>query len=196
MINKYDQGELLVLVSKGDKEAFGIIYHEYFDMVYSVAFAFTKSKELAKDVSQEIFIRIWHYRGKLAEVNNFEHWLVRVARNHIRNTLKKKVLLVQNETWLLTYLKDNAPTGQEKMEWKEDESKILSVIAKLPPQLHQVFCLSRFEGLSHEQIATKMNISKVVSRNRVARALLFLRKYLYDYKGRCIVLAGSICFFF
>lgn len=176
--NRYNETKLLSLISKGDEQAYSIIFHQYFDHVYSVALAFTKSSEMAKDIAQEVFIRIWHYREKLAEVNNFECWLAKVVKNYIRNTLKKKVLATNNETYLLDFMRDHGPSGLEKLEHKEWENKLFENIKLLPPQMRQALYLNRFEGLSHKQIAAKMNISRFTSQNHVARALLILRKSL------------------
>lgn len=179
--NPHTEKELLNKVSQGDQQAYAVLFHRYFDRIYTNAFHFTKSQDLAKDICQEVFIRVWNYREKLREVNSFEAWLVTITKNFIRNTLKKKVLPVSNEEYLLAYLQDMSPSEQEVMEVKEWETKLHSAIDQLPPQMQTAFRLSRFQGLSHEQIARKMNISRVTSRNYIARALLFLRKYLQEH---------------
>jgi RNA polymerase sigma-70 factor (ECF subfamily) len=179
--NPHNERELLNRVSQGDPEAYAVLFRRYFDRIYANAFHFTKSRDLAEDICQEVFIRVWNYREKLLEVDSFEAWLVTITKNFIRNTLKKKVLPVSNEAYLLAYLKDKSPSRQEVMEVKEWENKLYKGIALLPPQMQTAFRLSRFHGLSHEQIARKMNISRVTSQNYIARALLFLRKYVREH---------------
>jgi RNA polymerase sigma factor (sigma-70 family) len=56
-----------------------------------------------------------------------------------------------------------------------------SAINNLPPQLQQVFRLSRFEGLSHAEIALRMNITRITSKSYMVRALYSIRKYLAQY---------------
>lgn len=172
--------ELLQRVADGDQEAYAVLFHGHLDKLYTNALHFTKSPSLAKDICQEVFIRVWNYRHKLREVERFEAWLATVAKNFIRNTLKKKVLDVSNEDYLLAYMQDKNPGSQELLEWKEMRSQLNDAIGQLPPQMQAAFRLSRIEGLSHEQIAQQMGISRVTSQNYIARAIVFLRKYLKE----------------
>ncbi|WEK35594.1 MAG: RNA polymerase sigma-70 factor [Candidatus Pseudobacter hemicellulosilyticus] len=166
--------------ASGDEQSYGLLFHQHLGKLYGLAYSFTKSDELAKDICQEVFLRIWHYREKLAEVENFEAWLITVAKNHIRNTLKKKVLVTRNEAQLLAHMQDSAPSVQQRLEWKEWEGHLREAVDRLPPQMQQVFRLSRFEGLSHAEIAERLQISRVTSQNHVARALALVRQYLLE----------------
>lgn len=182
--NSDNEQELLQLVAGGDERAYRILFDKYADRMYANALHFTKSPELAQDLTQEIFIRIWIQRSKLTEVTHFDGWLFTVARNLIRNELKKKVLPVDNAEFLQAYFRDNSLSPQERMEYKELETTVKQAIANLPPQMQTVFLLSRQEGLTHEQIAQRMNISVVSSKTYMVRCLLAIRRHLGKNSGR------------
>lgn len=178
--NTYQEKELLLKISEGDEKAFELLVNAYIDRIYTNALHFSKSPDLAKDICQEVFVKVWNSRSKLPQVENIEAWIVTVATNHIRNTLKKKVLVTSNEEYLLSFLYDRDPLPQELLEWKQLETKIHAAIGELPTQMQTAFRLSRFEGMSHEEIAKRMNISRITSQNYIARALLILKKRLKE----------------
>lgn len=186
--NSDNERELLRLVAAGDEYAYRVLFDRYSDRMYMNALHFTKSAELAQDLTQEIFIRIWMNRAKLPEVDRFDAWLFTVARNVIRNELKKKVLPVENAEFLQAYFRDNNLTPQERIEYKELETAVHQAIENLPPQMQTVFLLSRREGLTHEEIARRMNISVVSSKTYMVRCLLAIRRHLGKNAGQLGIL--------
>lgn len=189
---EYKEKELLVKIAAGDQAAYKIIYDKYWDRIYHNALQFVKSPELAQDLAQEIFERIWIKREGLGKVERFDAYLYTVARNIVFNELKRQFIPGVNNEFLYTYLKDDTPSFMQQLETKELETHINEAIDSLPPQLRAVFVLSRFEGLTHAEIAARMNISKVSSQTYVVRALLAIRKYLEKYHQVYLVLP-AIC---
>lgn len=175
---------LLRRVADGDEQAYRAIFDRYADRMYANALHFTKSPELAKDITQEVFIRVWLHRSRLAEVERFDGWLFTVARNVIRNELRKKVLSTENIEFLQAYFRDSSLTPEERLEFRELEARVDEAIAQLPPQMKSVFLFSRHEGLTHEQIAQRMNISVVSSKTYMVRCLLAIRRHLGKNGGR------------
>lgn len=169
---------LLRRIAGGDEQAYQVIFDRYADRMYANALHFTKSPELAKDLTQEVFIRVWLHRSRLTEIDRFDGWLFTVARNVIRNELRKKVLSTENIEFLQAYFKDGSLTPEERLEFRELEARVDEAIAHLPPQMKSVFLYSRQEGLTHEQIAQKMNISVVSSKTYMVRCLLAIRRHL------------------
>ena len=78
-------------IVSGNEASFRIFFDYYWDNLYSVAFAFTKSETLSEEIVQEVFVKVWLKREYLASVNNIESWLFIIARNHILNVLQKKL---------------------------------------------------------------------------------------------------------
>jgi RNA polymerase sigma-70 factor (family 1) len=181
---------LLEAISRGDQEAFRELFNAYWDRMYANSLRFVKSPELATDLTQEVFIKIWLCKDQLGQVQQFENYLYRVSKNlfhdHLRKHFATDAYIDMNEL----AVEENAPNPQTRMEFSEMEKLVNKAIEFLPTQMQTAFKLSRFHGLSHKQIADRMNISKITSQNYIARSLMVIRKYLHDHSSLCILLAA------
>lgn len=180
-VQPYNEHELLLRIASGDQEAYRQLFECYWDKVYGKGLRLTKSPELAKDLAQETFIKIWNNRDKLPAITNFSAFIFTVSRHLVIDHLRKKVFTTSNEDYLVAYFSDDAMLPHEKAEYKELEKLLDRAIDNLPPQLQQVFRLSRFEGLSHAEIALRMNITRITSKSYMVRALYAIRKYLSQH---------------
>jgi RNA polymerase sigma factor (sigma-70 family) len=173
-----NEKELLQHVAGGDQKAFQVIFDHYWDSMLANTIYITKSVFQAEDLTQEIFIKVWMNREKLLEVQRFDAYLYKLAKHLIVDTLRKRILPVIPAPVFDIYFEDEALTPQGLMELSELDRLINEAIARLPAQMQTAFKLSRYEGLSHEQIAGQMNISRNSSQTYVARALVQIRAYL------------------
>jgi DNA-directed RNA polymerase specialized sigma24 family protein len=105
------ESELLLRISQGDPHAFRQMFAVYSRQVYSLCIQLTKDAEQAKDLTQEIFARLWVKRGQLGSVYHFKGFLTTMALNLVRNHLQKKVLDVSNDAYLLAYFEESAPAA-------------------------------------------------------------------------------------
>lgn len=194
-VQPYNEQELLLRIASGDQDAYRQIFECYWDKVYGIGLRLTKSPELAKDLAQETFIKIWNNRDKLPAVTNFSAFIFTVSRHLVIDHLRKKVFTTSNEEYLTAYFSDDAISPQEKTEYKELENLMNRAIDNLPPQLQQVFRLSRFEGLTHAEIALRMNITRITSKSYMVRALYAIRKYLSQHNDEQFITILVVCLF-
>lgn len=178
----YDEARLLQRLSTGDQQAFRQIFETHWEQIHAVGLKIFKSPDLAKDHAQDTFMKVWHNREQLNEVRNFRAYLNVLSRNLAIDQLRKKVFTVENEAYLLSYFSMDTPDAAKTTEYKELEQLLHEAVDHLPPQMQQVFRLSRFEGLSHAEIATRMNISRVTSKSYMVRALTAIRSYMSNYQ--------------
>lgn len=178
----HTNNELLLLkqTAAGDEKAFQQLFNAYWDKLYANALHLIKSPEAARDLTQEVFIKIWLKREKLSDVILFEPWLYRVAKNVFIDHLRKQLVLDSLQE-IESIEESDEQTPQRKLELNELIMHVNGAIASLPAQMQAAFRLSRFDGLTHEQIAQRMNISKVTSQNYIARSLVVIRKYLMQF---------------
>jgi RNA polymerase sigma-70 factor (family 1) len=174
----HNEQELLQKIARGDKQAFQYLFDKQWKFVYSNALRLTKSPEMAEDLAQDIFVRLWNNRRKLAAVNNIQAFLFTVSHNLVHDYLRTKVFKESNRDALLAYFDQPENTPLETLERKELSGKLQSAIDQLPPQLKTIFQLSHLNGFSHKEIAGKLNISPLSSRVFLSRAIMQLRKYL------------------
>ena len=189
-----NEKELLGSIAMGDQNSYQIIFNHYWDQIYSTAFAFTKSAELSEDLAQDIFVHIWIKREKLLEVNKFESFLYITARNLILDRLRKKVYTLENEEYLKKYFEESYHNPGQQLEFKEFEETIHNAINQLPAQQQTAFRLSRFQELSHEEIAKQMGISKQTVKSYIVRAIVNLRKFVKEQAGNAFLLSFLLTF--
>jgi RNA polymerase sigma-70 factor (family 1) len=168
------------------------LFEWHWDQIYGAVLRLTKTPEQAKDLAQDIFLKLWDNRAKLAGVKNFRSYLFTITRNMIYDQLRTQVFRESNREFLINYFAYSKSSPQELLEQKELGEVLNEAINKLPPQLRQVFNLHRIEGLSHVEIAQRLNISPISSKTYMVRALMALRKEIKKHSGKLLFLAGLL----
>lgn len=186
-----DQG-LLRSIAEGDELAFKELFTSYWPSVYDTCLRLTKSPELAKDLAQDIFARLWVQRRQLPEIRDPGAFLYIVSRNQIFNYFQKKVLDIAHIDFLVDYFRHQEADPQEALEYKELQDNIQMAIKRLPDRVKEVFLLHRFEGLNHDQIAKRLNISVVSSKTYIVRALKEIRTYLSQHPEPLMLLLSFL----
>lgn len=173
----FNEIELFQQLARGDEKAFRDIFLYYYPRLVSFAAKITKNEDDAEEIAQEALLRLWKRREEFHHTNYLGSWLYKVASNLAFDFLKR----ASRENKLLIYFKQTADPYRDiipELENKEREAEILAAIKQLPPQQALIYKLSREEGLSHQQIAEKLNISTNTVKNHLVKVLQTLRKVL------------------
>lgn len=176
MNNNKSNTELIKLLKKGDMAAFDAIYNQYCHKLHQFVFMYLKQEEDAEEVVQEVFIKIWESREKVDVYLSFESFLFTIAYNSTMSLLRKRV----SETKSREYLKSLQKIETEEMvideiQYNELNNKVQSLLEQLSPRQSEIYLLSREEGLSHKEIAIKLNISESTVNNHLVTILKFLK---------------------
>lgn len=173
-------------VAAGDQLAFSTLVKRYTPVIYPYLLYWLKQIPLAEEAAQDVFVRIWKNRHKLSDMENFPGYLYVTARNKANSALKE--LLTGNAQPTPDRLSDLLVNPQSSLELKELEAVLRRGIEALPPRRKEIFQLSRMEGMTYEEIAARLQISKHTVKEHVVAALVFLRYYLREYSGAIIFL--------
>lgn len=173
----YQEKELLLQVAEGSEDAFRQLFDAYRNKLYTYIFNTSKSREMAEDTVHDVFLKIWENREKLSQIDNLNAYLYRMAHNHAYTGFRRRA----KETLILAELKKEQTgivdfEGLDSIIHKEVREFIQEAIGKLTPQQKLVFLMSRRDGLKHEEIAQKLNISIFTVKNHMVEALRFLRE--------------------
>ena len=188
----FDEKQLLTLVAGGDQKAFTVLVDLYWNQVYGHALAYVKSSPRAQEVTQDVFLHLWNKRDRLPEVNNFKNYLFILGRNRIISSMRKKLDEPADHDHIETLREVLTPDQQ--LRYKEVYALILDGIEQLPPARKTIFKMSRLEGMSYEEIARRMNISKNTVKGHIVLALNFLRTWLH-VRGHLLPLLLFLSFF-
>lgn len=186
--------ELLIKISEKDQYAFRIVYDKYCPHLYNYVLKLLKSKQLAEEVIQEIFLRFWKLGDDLITIQNIESYLVILARNKSHDMLRRNKL------------RDFAALEQAEMQADQDYSTerlvalndvrrtIGLAINKLPAQQRLVYQLCQIEGFKYEEAAQKLNLSTDTVRSYMKLALRNLRQQLTKHPDLVVFLLISKMF--
>lgn len=154
------------------------IFDAYKQQVYTQVYAVTKCKYAAEEITQEIFIKLWQRQGTLNEVKNLDAYLYTISRNYALNHLRKIAndLRKTNELMQIAVTVNNdTESGLQLAEYKD---LIFKATCKLSPQRRIVYEMSKEQGLSYDEIASELNLSKNTVKNHLLAAIEFIRSYL------------------
>lgn len=179
-------------MAQGDQQAFRSVFDHYWPQVYGTSLRLTRSPELARDLSQDIFLRLWENRERLSGVQHPDSYLYILSRNLVMDHLRKKVFSPENLDTLIGYFEGDMAGPAQKLELRELETTLRAAVDALPEKVGAVFRLSRYEGLTHEQIAAKLGISVVSSKTYIVRALEHIRRYMEEHSGELTVLLACL----
>lgn len=135
------------------------------------------SRDSAAEIVQEVFLKVWLHRDRLAEVDNPRGWLFRVAANAGRNWLKKKMMI---ESHLLAHGQQSSEIPDqfipERLDLKAVTLLVNQTIQSFPPQRRRIYQMSREEGLKPAEIAVRLDLSVSTVKNTLLSALKAIRE--------------------
>lgn len=177
---EYKEEELILIqLRRGDEDAFIVLYNKYRPQVYHIALQYLKSTDFAKEIVQDIFLKIWIERESLRHISSLKAWIYKVSKNHILNRLKRIAIEDQAKDYFVkNYIDEDLATIQQ-LEHREYHKILQEAIQSLPAQQRRVFELARYENLTYEAIAQEMEISPLTVKTHMARALANLRTKMY-----------------
>ena len=174
----FDDVEVLQQLALGNELAFVQIIDRHEQKVFSVAYKFLKSREHAKEIVQEVFMRVWNKRSAFSEAKNLEALIYTTTKNLTLNLLEK----LANERmaqYKFTQLRDNVSHATEyALQDHEYEALLRRSLEQLPPQQLLVYQLAKVEGLSYEETAERLNITTNTVKYHIKHIHRFLRQKL------------------
>ncbi|RZL44363.1 MAG: RNA polymerase sigma-70 factor [Pedobacter sp.] len=169
--NEMPDHTLISRFKSGNEEAFKVVYEKYSAKIYRFVYSFLKNKEQTEEVVQEAFLNIWINREKLNEQSPLEPYLFTVSKRLVIDTFRKATSTEKLRATLFAGITEANNLTEENIIFSDLMRFTEKAISKLPKQQQIVFRLSRFEGLSYEEIATQLNISKHTVKNHLIVAL-------------------------
>jgi RNA polymerase sigma-70 factor (ECF subfamily) len=164
--------------SKADFER---LFRAHYSPLCAYANQFLKDQDASEEVVQEVMFRVWTNRSNLVIETSLKSYLFRAVRNGCLNVIKHHSVRQEYRNWKEQSAQENQESREEEMIASELEIKIREAIDQLPLERRKIFILSRYDGMTYNQIAEKLEISPKTVENQMGKALKTLREELRDY---------------
>lgn len=164
-------------VATGDEAAFRQLFELYSNKVFGFVFRITKSKVVAEEVVQDVFLKIWINRESLIRVDYFPSYLSAIARNHVFNLLKRKALEEQAKHRLQYELPQMSFETDEQINYRDYNNILKEVVNQLPPQQQKIYKLCHKKGLKYDEVALKLNISRLTVKTHMQKAIRTIKSH-------------------
>jgi RNA polymerase sigma-70 factor (ECF subfamily) len=171
--------------AQGNSRAFELLFLHYQPKLVAFIDGFIKDNEEARDMSQDIFLRLWEKRLECGEIKSFKAFLFKTAKFAIYNYFDHQLVNSKYVEQML-FAPIETISADESLFAKELQELIDFTVKNMPDQRRRIFEMSRNEGLSNDEIAQKLGISKRTVENHITTALAAIRKIT----GLAILLFG------
>jgi RNA polymerase sigma-70 factor (ECF subfamily) len=177
-IDNVDDNLLVTRIRQDDKNAFKSLYKRYSKKIYFFSLKYLGNNVEAEELVQSVFINVWENRESLDATIFVKNYIYKAAINYIYNYLKKKAIRARFIETEINKGEKLSNLTYEDIFFHDLERSINSIVKTLPSQQQKIFLLSRSEGLTHKEIAGKLDISERTVENQMYRALKKIKSIL------------------
>jgi RNA polymerase sigma-70 factor, ECF subfamily len=168
---------LLAAVARGDQAAFERLYEATRAKLYGVLLRILGTPELADDVMQETYLKVWKTAGSFdPTIASPITWMVAIARNRAIDIVRRKGHASIEETPEAMNVAADTPPPLARREMTEELRRLLSCLGKLDPEKQRIVLLAYYSGWSREQLARKLDIPVNTIKTWLRRSLLEIRQ--------------------
>ena len=189
--------QLLSALRFGNEGALRQIFDRHYPLLLSDIYRLIPDESTCQDLAQELFVDMWNKRESLDIHTSLRAYLRRSAVNKALNHIKATRRMQFEDTDDLGQLADTSSADSLRKEKQESlEDALHAAIGGLPEKCRVVFNLSRFEQLSHREIAEKLGISVKTIENQITKAMKMLRDALTKHPdlSPVVILCLKWCF--
>ncbi len=182
-MTKLTDQELIIKYLKGDDTAFEVLVQRYLNAIYRFVYGYVRDANIAEDVTQDVFLKVWRNAKKIDKNKSFKSWVYTIAKNTALDFLKKKKSVpfsvfetADGKNMLAESVKDHAALPDEISRLLEHRTVFLQAIDQLSQKYQQILRMYYYEYLNFREIAEKLKepINTIKSRHR--RGLVLLKQ--------------------
>lgn len=175
--SSYLDSKLTTLLSRGDEAAFTEIYNRYSEKLLAIAYQYTKDKNFAEEVVQEVFSGLWERRSQL-KIDMLSAYLATAIKFSVFRTVQRQRR--RAEIVELNYKVNEADLLEETIHAKFLQEYINGIVEQLPEKCRLVYKYSRNKGLTNAEISEEMEIAEKTVEAHMTKALKALRNNLKE----------------
>ena len=185
--NKISDETLFINIKESNVLAFDTLFARYYKNLCYYSNKIVSNGEIAEDIVQELFIKIWETREKILIEKFVKAYLYRSIYNRSINYLRDNKNLKNNVSNDLNMATQHSYNNADNdILYFELESKLFEIINSFPEKQKKVFLLKRFDNFTYKEIAQELDISEKMVEKYLSKATKKLRDALQGYKSNSI----------
>lgn len=180
-INTSNEKDLVMLLSKDSETAFEELYRLYRNRLLGYLIKLVKSEDVAVELLQDAFVKIWNNRHNIDPEQSFRSYLFRIAENVVYDFFRKAV----RDKKLTQALINSAcqySHVEESFSDKENQQLLQDAINLLPPKRRRVFEMIKIEERSYEEVSLLLDVSTSTINDHIVKATKSIRENLERYQ--------------
>ena len=174
---QYSEHELLRLLAQNDEAAFAILFNNYRNKIYSIAFELTESTVIAEEIVQDTFLKVWLRRETFGEVTHFKAYLFTITRNYVFSALKSIARRQNLERMAVQDIPIFYSDTENQLVQKQYEEILKRAVDCLPAKQKQVYILVKEKGYKRNEVADELQLSSETVKTHLAQAMRTIRAY-------------------
>ena len=181
---------LIQQFQNGDQDAFTHLVHRHKQNVFRFVLSKVKDRELASDLTQDVFVKLFKAADLYQSTGKFRSWLFRMAQNicidYHRKQQKASILSLHNksgtdnELTLIDQIEDETTNPEKETEFTELQEVIEQAFDSLPDKQRTALVLCQYHGMSYQEIASIQNVPVGTVKSRIHNALIKVRDFLKE----------------
>jgi RNA polymerase sigma-70 factor (ECF subfamily) len=185
-VQSLNDQQLIDFYLAGDESAFSSLLHRHKAKIYSSIYMFTKDRELADDLFQDVFIKIIDTlrKGKYNHEGKFLQWALRISYNMCVDQFrrsKRRTKVSATETFdIFDVLESEDPNMEMSMMRDQTYDRVRTLVDMLPNEQREVVILRHYADMSFKEIACLTDVSINTALGRMRYALINIRKMIEE----------------
>jgi RNA polymerase sigma-70 factor (ECF subfamily) len=186
MSDRQTEADIIKACKQGDRDAFHDLFEAHKDRVYTIAFHYSGDQSMARDVTQQVFLKLFTSISQFREDSQFTTWLYRIVANTCADEHRKRRRFVPFSPEIEVRNMTGKGSQEEAYHRREVADSVRGAIAELTPKLRLPILLKYVEGLSYDEIAEALGLSIGTVSSRLNRGHKMLARKLGHLRGEFV----------
>jgi RNA polymerase sigma-70 factor (ECF subfamily) len=178
----------------GSEYAFECLFEKYKGDIFLYTSSLIKSRKLAEEVTQDVFLKVWLKRKTLEPEKSFKALIFTIAKNRVYDLLVKAARDLELKQLVFSQREYTHNPTEDYLKTKEYESLKKNAIKTLSPKKRKIYNMSRNEGKSYKEIADELGIAQQTVKNQMSKSLQIISTYLKSKGGIVFMLVQGTSF--
>ena len=186
--------ELLSSLQLGNEDAFEQLYRIYSLQIFRKILSLVKEEEIAEELLQDVFLRIWEKRESIDPEKSFRSYLYCIAQNLVTDLFRRAAYDRKLLDHLVVATTELYNPIEDRLDLIDGETVLQQALNSLSPQRRKIYMLSKIDGKSYKEISSLLGISTSTINDHVVKGTKSLKMYLASNEIAVIIFTAAVLF--